>query len=77
MLTYYILSMLPFVVLYQHPCGLSETVEYPYPLLKKEIEAEMPYITFNELSVMRVKKYGDEVMLMEGHKIITHLPQVK
>ncbi len=75
-ITYCVISNDPFIVEYQHRNGLSKRVQYAVMLLRKEIEAEMPYITFDELT-MRVKKYGDEMLLLEGHNILCNLPIVK
>ena len=72
---YKVISHNPFTVLYQHADGRQRTVQYSVPLLPKEIESEADYVFDNEPS-MSVRAYGDELVLMEGERILLHLPKV-
>lgn len=65
-----IISFNPFRVEYING-NLSKIVEYSVPLLNMEIKAEYDYIVFDE--PLKVKKYGDELLFMEGHKILFNL----
>jgi hypothetical protein len=72
---YRVISHNPFTVLYIHADGRQRAVKYSVPLLPKEIEAEADYVFENQLG-MSVRAYDDELVLMEGERILLHLPKV-
>ena len=67
-----VISTKPFIVVYNEG-DQFKTVEYAVPLLNSEIRAEYDYIVFDEPVGMRLKKLGQDLMLMDGHRIISSL----